>query len=193
MWEDLILPYEFNTLKYDYPDRSDVFRCFSYFQPSQTKVVIIGQDPYHGKSQANGLAFAVEENCKRPPSLRTIDKELGHPAIIENWAKQGVLMLNASLTVLDSKPGCHLDFWREFTSEVIHLLNKETHTIVFVALGSFALNLLNQHLDLTKHMMVVRSHPSPLSAYRKLKMYPSFIGSNVFGEINYLLDSPIDW
>ena len=104
-----------------YPKPEDIFRCFKYFTIEKTRVVIVGQDPYHGPSQANGLAFAVNKGVKKPPSLKNIEKELDKEVDIEDWAKQGVLMMNSALTVRQASPAdkTHMKLWRPFTEEII--------------------------------------------------------------------------
>jgi len=177
-----------------YPKNENIFRCFNYFKLPETRVVIIGQDPYHGPNQANGLAFAVEDNIKKPPSLKNIEKELGKTVNIEEWAKQGVLMLNTSLTVPQSCPGnkYHINMWRPFTKQILDAINVICEGVVFVAWGAFAMNFLKD-VDMDKHTLVITSHPSPLSANKKLKTYPAFIGSKVFETINTKLKKKIEW
>lgn len=177
-----------------YPPEKDIFRCFSYFDVKDTRVVIIGQDPYHGQNQACGLAFAVNEGVKKPPSLKNIEKELCKEVNIESWAVQGVLMLNTSLTVRQSTPGdkVHVNIWKEFTKSIIKHINSMCEGVVFVAWGAFALDFLKD-VDKEKHYMCITSHPSPLSAYKQLKEHPPFIGSKVFEQINEKLKEKIIW
>ena len=177
-----------------YPEDKNIFRCFNYFDVDETAVVIIGQDPYHGPNQACGLAFAVENGVKKPPSLKNIEKELNKEVDIESWAKQGVLMLNTSLTVRQSSPGdkVHVNIWKEFTKNVIKYINLNCNNVVFVAWGAFALDFLKD-IDKSKHEICITSHPSPLSAYKKLKNYPAFIGSKVFELINEKAKKTIIW
>ena len=200
MWRyELFVKEEREKYKYIakiFPQDHQIFRCFNYFNWEDTKVVILGQDPYHGADQANGLAFSVNSNVKTPPSLRNIEKLLGKQAEIESWAKQGVLMLNAALTVREKSPESHLKFWLPYTQEIITHLNKNGKNIVFVAWGAFALELL-KNIDISRHTLLVSSHPSPLSANKSLKNYPPFMFSDVFININELLieklKDPIDW
>ena len=175
------------------PPEDQVFRCFNYFSPKDTKVVFLGQDPYHGKGQATGLCFGVNESQKIPPSLRNIAKELKRDidvelsdCTLEKWAKQGVLMLNAALTVVQHSPASHMKHWISFTEYIIDIINKEANNVVFVAWGAFAHNKL-RHIDLNKHHLLVSSHPSPLSATKDYKTFGSFNGSAPFSKINKYL------
>jgi uracil-DNA glycosylase len=185
-----------------YPKNESIFRCFNYFDLNETKVVILGQDPYHGPNQATGLCFGVNNNCKPiPPSLKNIAKELKSDLNIdlsdwtlENWAKQGVLLLNSALTVTQGKPGSHMKIWSNFTKSIIDFLNKQEKSIIFVAWGAFAHNKL-QNID-KKHKLIVSSHPSPLSVYKKYKNFPPFSGSKPFSKINEILkeeNKHINW
>lgn len=186
-----------------YPKIDKVFRCFSYFDPDKTRVVIVGQDPYHGYGQACGLCFAVENTEKKPPSLKNIERELIrslnvklNDITLEKWARQGVLLLNASLTVYESQPNSHSKYWNEFTLFIIDYLNKLSKSIIFVAWGQYADKLMS-NINLDLHYKITTSHPSPLSAKRPYKTNPAFIGSNCFVEINNILTSNnqenIDW
>ena len=181
-----------------YPSKDQVFRCFDYFNPEETKVVILGQDPYHGPNQAIGLSFGVDENTKIPPSLRNITKKLteeytGYKTTntLEHWAKQGVLLLNTALTVRHKTPLSHMKEWLPFTKAVIQYLQENSIDIVFVAWGAFAHRLLENIGE--NHHLIVSSHPSPLSVSRKYSSYPSFKDSSPFKEINSLLERPIEW
>ena len=181
-----------------YPSKKNIFRCFNYFEPGETKVVLLGQDPYHSEGQAIGLCFGVNDEMKNPPSLRNIEKELLADvgtkltsSTLENWAKQGVLLLNASLCVLHKSPSSCMKMWKAFTEYIIHYLNGEAKKVVFVAWGAFAYGRL-ENIDQTKHILLVSSHPSPLSANRSYKQYPSFIGSRPFSRINSYLEK-IKW
>lgn len=183
-----------------FPRKENIFKCFDYFDIEKTKVVILGQDPYHGKGQAIGLCFGVNKECKIPPSLRNINKELindmgksiENKKSLEHWAKQGILMLNASLTVIEKCPGKHLKYWKEFTKFIIDIVNKKCENVVFLAWGSFAYNKMRD-VDITKHKLIVSSHPSPLSCNRKFKEYPAFKGSKPFTKVNSYLKDRIDW
>lgn len=185
-----------------YPKVESIFECFKYFEINATKVVILGQDPYHGPNQATGLCFGVNNN-NVPPSLRNIIKELKFDLNIDltdltlkNWAKQGILLLNASLSVVESKPNSHSSLWNKFTQFIIDELNKCDHKIIFVAWGAFAHNKF-KNINIDKHSLVVSSHPSPLSVYKNYKSYPCFNNSKPFSQINQLLKSQnsglIDW
>ena len=181
-----------------YPPCNKIFHCFSYFDPEKTRVVIIGQDPYHGREQATGLCFGVKEGIRIPPSLRNIMKKLKEEfgnsstkSSLESWAQQGVLMLNASLTVRQKSPASHMKIWLSFTKDIIKHLSKNYKNIVFVAWGAFAHGILNDIGE--NHHLIVSSHPSPLSVSRKYKSYPSFKVSTPFTKINELIVSPIEW
>lgn len=176
-----------------FPDIKNIFKCFDYFELEDTKIVIVGQDPYHGVNQATGLCFGINNNTKIPPSLKNIAKELKNDLNIElkdytleNWAKQGILLLNSSLTVAQAKPGSHIKKWNNFTTFIIDELNKLNTPIIFVAWGSFAHNKLKD-INLEKHKLIVSSHPSPLSVYKQYKSYPAFNESKPFSKINNLL------
>lgn len=171
-----------------YPSRENIFRCFNYFNIQDTKVVILGQDPYHGSNQATGLCFDINENCKHPPSLRNIEKVLGKKPDFDSWAKQGALLLNTSLSVLQGKPGSHMKYWQPFTKEIISIINNKCSDVIFIVWGAFALKLVDENVDKTKHTIFISSHPSPFSYYRKLRQYPAFIDSDIFNKVNI-----IDW
>ena len=183
-----------------FPPVESIFKCFNYFDIEKTRVVILGQDPYHGDGQAIGLCFGVNQECKTPPSLRNINKELiddigksiEDRKSLEHWAEQGILMLNASLTVIEKCPGKHMKYWKEFTKYIIDIVNKKCKGVVFLAWGSFAHKKMLD-VDLSKNKLIVSSHPSPLSCNRKYKQYPAFKGSRPFSEINKYLDINIEW
>ena len=175
-----------------FPKQENQFRCFQYFETHETKVVILGQDPYHGENQATGLSFGVN-NKKIPPSLKNIAKvlkqDLNRELIdysLESWAKQGVLLLNTALTVIEGHPGSQIKLWQKFTEFIINYLNENYNKIIFIAWGAFAYNQL-KILDLTKHYLIVSSHPSPLSVSKKFKNYPAFIDSKPFSKVNEIL------
>lgn len=187
--EELIHKEYKNTIVYPAPD--NIFKAFSLTPFDDVKVVILGQDPYHGPNQAMGLSFSVPDGVKLPPSLLNIKKEiesdLGHKSIIKNgdltpWAEQGVLLLNSVLTVRAGQPGSHRDLgWQEFTDFVITQLSKNKENVVFILWGSYAKSkkkLINQ----SKHLIIESSHPSPLSTYR------GFFGSKPFSRTNNFLD-----
>lgn len=182
-----------------FPKYENIFRAFNLLLPSEVKVVIIGQDPYHGLNQANGLAFSVCDECKIPPSLKNIFKELvddigcSYPACgnLTKWAKEGVLLINSVLTVEQSKANSHKNIgWEIFTDNVIKKLSFEYENIVFILWGnpSQKKSIL---IDESKHLILKAPHPSPLSSYR------GFFGSKPFSQTNsYLLacgKKEIDW
>jgi uracil-DNA glycosylase len=182
-----------------YPPGSQIFSAFNYTSVDKVKVVIIGQDPYHGPGQANGLCFSVSHGIRKPPSLENIFKELNKdlgipiPASgnLEKWAKQGVLLLNASLTVRANAANSHQDFgWHTFTDAVIRLLNAHKTGVVFLLWGRFAQSK-EVLIDKTKHFVLKAPHPSPLSSYQ------GFLGCKHFSKTNEILRSlglqEIDW
>jgi len=183
-----------------YPPGSLIFNSFNLTPLEKIKVVILGQDPYHGPGQAHGLCFSVPEGVRPPPSLLNIYKELesdlGKKVNFQNgnleaWANQGVFLLNTTLTVEKSKPLSHQDLgWSKFTDKVIALINKELKNIVFILWGSHAQTKKNL-IDINKHHILTSPHPSPLSAHR------GFFGSKPFSKTNDFLESKqidkIDW
>jgi len=182
-----------------YPNPKNIFRAFALTPFDQVKVVILGQDPYHGPNQAIGLSFAVEEGIALPPSLRNIYKELESDlgekseryGDLSRWAKQGVLLLNATLTVRASAAGSHQGKgWEEFTDAVIKVLSEEREHLVFILWGNYA-RTKGAHIDRTKHLVIESAHPSPFSASN------GFFGSKPFSKANtYLEDnglSPVVW
>ena len=179
-----------------FPPKHNIFRCFQYFDISDTKVVILGQDPYHAQpGQATGLCFGVENGTKTPPSLRNIVAELETDLgvtltdeSLEHWAKQGVLMLNATLTVLQGNPNAHAKWWSVFTQFVIDVLKARQGQIVFVAWGAFAYDKLHDVSVGGRHKLIVSSHPSPLSCTKTFKNFHSFRGSRPFSSINAMLE-----
>lgn len=182
-----------------YPEEKDVFAAFNYCSFEDVKVVIIGQDPYHGIGQANGLCFSVHDNITHPPSLKNIFKELETDVNIpypesgdlSRWAKQGVLLLNATLTVRKSEAGSHQkQGWEEFTDAVINKISQEKEDIVFLLWGKFAENK-GKKINLSKHTVFKAPHPSPLGAWR------GWFGSKHFSKTNkFLIEKglePIQW
>lgn len=177
----------------------DIFKIFNLCNLNNIKVVILGQDPYFSnKFQANGIAFSVNDNVKIPPSLRNIYKEIKSSNILyndnssyqstgdlSNWVKQGVFLLNASLTVKQKNPNSHEKIWKDFITHIIELIDHYCENIIFVAWGSSALNRY-KNINLNKHIILSSSHPSPLSCY---KTNTPFITSNVFNNINNILKS----
>ena len=183
-----------------YPAPKNIFRAFDLCPFEKVRVVILGQDPYHGEGQANGLAFAVGDEEALPPSLRNIFKEiendLGKPLVHESgnlsrWAKQGVLLLNATLTVRAHRAGSHQEKgWELFTDTAIKALSEEREHLVFMLWGNYAKNK-GVRTDRAKHLVLEAPHPSPLSAHN------GFFGSRHFSKANdYLInhnETPIDW
>lgn len=182
-----------------YPPGSLIFSAFDHCSFTAVKVVIIGQDPYHGPGQANGLCFSVAENIKMPPSLVNIFKEmqddLGKPfppnGSLIRWADQGVLLLNATLTVRASSPGSHQGKgWEQFTDAVIEKLNREKSGLVFVLWGAYA-QRKGEIIDRERHYVIASPHPSPFSAHK------GFFGSKPFSKVNAYLrqagKDEIDW
>lgn len=178
-----------------YPPEKEIFSAFQLCSYDNTKVIILGQDPYHGPNQAHGLSFSVKKGNKIPPSLRNILKELKNDVNIDRqssdlteWAKQGVLLLNNVLTVTEHKPNSHKNFgWEIFTDNVINELNKNKKGLVFILWGNNA-QIKAKNIDQTKHFIIQSCHPSPLSANRG-----DFFGSKPFSKCNNLLNNKIDW
>ncbi|WP_294966353.1 uracil-DNA glycosylase [Sulfurimonas sp.] len=182
-----------------YPKYENIYRAFNLISPENVKVVIIGQDPYHGQNQANGLAFSVSDECKVPPSLKNIYKELvddmgcDSPSFgnLTAWAEQGVLLINSVLTVEQAKPNSHKNKgWEKFTDFVINQLSSEYENIVFVLWGGPS-QKKEKLIDARKHLILKAPHPSPLSSYR------GFFGSKPFSASNEYLNAngkkEIDW
>ncbi len=183
-----------------YPKSSDVFNAFKHTPLERVKVVLLGQDPYHGPGQAHGLSFSVQKGVAVPPSLRNMYKELANdipgfkvPAHgdLTAWADQGVLLLNATLTVRAHQAGSHQGKgWENFTNHVISALSAEKQGLVFLLWGKFAQNKA-QLIDESKHNLLKAAHPSPLSAHN------GFHGCRHFSKTNDILLAqglePIDW
>ena len=182
-----------------YPPASRIFAAFNYAPFDKVRVVIIGQDPYHGPGQANGLCFSVSDGISQPPSLQNIFKEinadLGIPipksGNLEPWAKQGILLLNASLTVRANQAGSHQKYgWEEFTDAAIHSLSEKRKGLVFLLWGKFA-QAKEILIDTTKHRVLKAPHPSPFS------VHSGFFGCKHFSKTNELLKKEgleeIDW
>ncbi|WP_396171397.1 uracil-DNA glycosylase [Flavobacterium sp.] len=184
-----------------FPPKDLIFAAFDYCSFQDLKVVIIGQDPYHGTNEANGLCFSVNDGIKIPPSLRNIFREMNddlgtiffpNSGNLEHWAKQGILLLNASLTVRKDSPNSHkhLD-WSIFTDAVIQKISDQKENVVFLLWGSFA-QRKGSKIDRTKHLVLESGHPSPMSANQG-----KWFGNRHFSKINlYLSDKgirPIDW
>jgi uracil-DNA glycosylase len=182
-----------------YPKGSLIFNAFNQTPFDQVKVVLLGQDPYHQPGQAMGLSFSVPDECKIPPSLMNIYKELnkdiGMPipktGNLTQWAKQGVLLLNTALTVRADEPASHSKIgWTQFTDDLIKLLSNEKKDLVFILWGNYA-SQKQILIDATKHKILKAAHPSPLSAYN------GFFGCKHFSMTNQYLTQvkkdPIDW
>lgn len=183
-----------------YPKGDDIFNAFTLTPFDEVKVVILGQDPYHGANQAHGLSFSVQKGIRFPPSLKNVFKELETDiedfkipknGDLSNWAKQGVLMLNSSLTVNAGDAGSHQDKgWEIFTDEVIRVLSDKKENIIFILWGKFAQEK-EELIDISKHHIIKSKHPSPFSAYS------GFFGSKPFSKTNDILKklskTEIDW
>ncbi len=189
---------EYRT-KIVYPDMHDIFTALHLTPFAETKVVILGQDPYHGQGQAHGLSFSVQPGVSAPPSLQNIYKELQtdlgcyipNNGCLEAWAKQGVLLLNTVLTVREGTPNSHKGMgWEQFTDKVITLLNRREKPMVFILWGKHAQDK-SQLITSPQHCIIRSPHPSPLSAHR------GFFGSRPFSRANRFLvqtgSTPIDW
>jgi len=183
-----------------YPPQDEIFNAFSYTPFDQVKIVMLGQDPYHGKNQAHGICFSVKPGIKIPPSLRNIYKELATDiegfdipthGYLKNWATQGILMLNAVLTVEEGKANSHKKLgWETFTDVIIDKINQEKQGVIFLLWGQQAQKKC-AHIDTNKHIILTAPHPSPLSAHR------GFLGCKHFSQANTLLKkqgkTPIQW
>lgn len=172
-----------------FPEYNDIFNALKLTPYSKVKVVILGQDPYHGTGEAHGLSFSVKDGIKKPPSLKNIFKELhddlGYPepksGNLEKWAKEGVLLLNSVLTVEKDKAASHKDLgWEILTDHIIKLLNMKETPIVFILWGNFA-KKKKVYLTNKKHLIIESPHPSPFSAYT------GFFGSKPFSKTNNFL------
>lgn len=182
-----------------YPKRDEIFQAFKLTDYDKIKCVIIGQDPYYGAGQANGLAFAVNRGVKIPPSLQNIYKELNSDLSIpipnhgdlSNWAKNGVFLLNSTLTVRENQANSHRNIgWQRFTDEVIRLINLKNENVVFILWGRFAQSKQSLITN-KKHLILTGAHPSPLSCYN------GFFGKKYFSMTNDFLEKngikPINW
>ncbi|ARQ05550.1 uracil-DNA glycosylase [Macrococcoides caseolyticum] len=181
-----------------YPARENIYNAFKFTPFNDVKVVIIGQDPYHGPNQAHGLAFSVMDGTKLPPSLRNMYKELEddlniqrHTGELTGWAYEGVLLLNNVLTVVGGQAHSHKGIgWEQFTTEIVKALSHYRENVVFILWGAPA-QKLESLIDRSKHKVIKSVHPSPLSAYR------GFFGSKPYSQTNeYLVahnKTPIDW
>ncbi|MEI6522439.1 MAG: uracil-DNA glycosylase [Bacteroidota bacterium] len=198
-----------NHLKNEYkhqtifPKKEDVFRAFLLTPINKTKVVILGQDPYHGIGQAMGLSFSVPQSEKIPPSLKNIYKELANDkelltefkipvhGNLESWANQGVLLLNAVLTVRANQPGSHKDIgWHFFSDNIISHLSANCHNLVFLLWGNFAKTKIKL-IDHNKHLVLTAAHPSPFSASNGFFGCKHFSKTNKYLRLNKI--SEINW
>lgn len=182
-----------------YPPGKRIFAAFDHCSFDQVKVVILGQDPYHGPGQANGLCFSVQDGIAKPPSLLNIFKEIKNDlnlpipesGNLERWADQGVLLLNATLTVRAHTAGSHQNKgWETFTDSVIRVINEQKEHVVFILWGSYA-QKKGSFIDTSRHLVLKSVHPSPLSAHN------GFFGNHQFSQTNEYLTgkgkSPIRW
>ena len=211
-WKEILAPIKqsdafttlWNKVKQEYaqgkcfPPKEQIFRAIELTTFDEVEVVIIGQDPYHNDFQANGLCFSVSDLVKAPPSLKNIFTELKDDLGIEktsneldSWARQGVLLLNATLTVRAHEPNSHKDLgWEKFTDFIIKEISEKKENVVFVLWGAFAQKKASL-IEETKHFIIQSAHPSPFSVYR------GFYGSRPFSKINeYLISKnkkPINW
>ena len=193
-----IIEHEYQT-KTIYPTQNNIFNALKLTPYSNTKVVIVGKDPYHGENQAHGLSFSVQKGVTLPPSLKNIYKEIYDDLGIEEpncgdltkWAKEGVLLLNSSLTVIKDMPNSHKDIgWSNLTDYIIKVLNQKEEPVVFILWGNFAKSK-KQFITNKKHLILESTHPSPFSASS------GFFGSHPFSKTNAFLDAhglePINW
>lgn len=193
-----IIEQEYNS-KIVYPTKNNIFNALKLTPYNNVKVVIVGQDPYHGEGEAHGLSFSVQKGIKLPPSLQNIYKEIYNDlGIIEpncgdlsKWAERGVLLLNSSLTVIKDQANSHQNIgWSNLTDYIIKVLNQKEEPVVFILWGNFAKSkkkfITNKH-----HLILTSTHPSPFSAYN------GFFGSHPFSKTNQFLDQngldPINW
>lgn len=195
LWEKVKEEYQITKC---FPPKNQIFRAIELTPFDEVKVVIIGQDPYHNDNQANGLCFSVSDKVKAPPSLKNIFKELEDDLGIkktsnelEMWAKQGVLLLNATLTVRAHEANSHKDLgWEQFTDFIIKEISDKKENVVFVLWGAFAQKKAGL-IDASKHFVIQSAHPSPFSVHK------GFFGSRPFSKINQFLEEkdkePINW
>jgi len=191
--------YNIEIPKPHYPSTKNIFKALELTPFNKIKVVILGQDPYHGENQANGLAFSVHKDIRIPPSLRNIYKELNTDLGIEipkhgdltKWALEGVLLLNSILTVEPHKPASYRNIgWEEYTDEIIQSINNKKENVVFILWGNYAQEK-GKYIDEDRHLVIKSSHPSPFSARK------GFFGSKPFSKCNNYLKErgikEIDW
>lgn len=195
----LVLKKEKSEKKVIYPQGKEIFKAYNTTPFNEVKVVILGQDPYHGPGQAHGLSFSVPQGIKNPPSLQNIFKEIHNDLHIPipshgdltSWAEQGVLLLNAILTVRAKQPASHSQIgWEQFTDATIKTISEQKEHVVFLLWGRFAQNKQSL-IDKGKHLVLTAAHPSPFSAHK------GFFGCKHFSKTNYYLKSHqkdvIDW
>jgi uracil-DNA glycosylase len=195
-WE--IIEKEYN-IKIIYPPKNYIFNALKLTPYNDVKVVIVGQDPYHGEGEAHGLSFSVQKGIKLPPSLQNIYKEIyddlgimePNSGDLTKWAKEGVLLLNSSLTVEKDKPNSHQNIgWDKLTDYIIKKINLKKEPVVFILWGSFARSK-KKYITNSNHLILESTHPSPFSAYN------GFFGSHPFSKCNQFLEKngiePIDW
>lgn len=182
-----------------YPESKNIFNAFNSTPLNEVKVVILGQDPYHGPHQAHGLCFSVQPGIALPPSLKNIFKEIQRDfgflppnnGCLQTWAEKGVFLLNATLTVEQGRAGSHQGMgWEQFTDRAIQIINEQCEGVAFLLWGSYA-QKKGLLIDSQKHLILTAPHPSPLSAHR------GFIGCGHFSKVNQYLEqhgqTPIDW
>lgn len=184
-----------------FPPKELIFNAFNQCSFEDTKVIILGQDPYHGEGEANGLAFSVNDGIKIPPSLRNIYREINadfdtifepNSGNLERWSKQGVLLLNATLSVRKDSPNSHKHLkWQQFTDAVIQLLSNKKEHLVFLLWGAFAQKKA-KFIDENKHLILISGHPSPMSANQG-----KWFGNKHFSQVNTYLEEigkeQIEW
>jgi uracil-DNA glycosylase len=200
-WNELFTKYNFdldnlyNTNNIIYPKQEQVFRVFE-MDVNEIKILLLGQDPYHNPDQANGLSFSVNDNIKIPPSLKNIYKEIQSEfpernytfttGNLERWFnEEKIFLLNASLTVIQNKPGSQMSLWNTFTNDVIKYISRNNDKCIFVLLGNFAQSKDNYIVN--KNNIIYGVHPSPLSASK------GFFGSNIFKLIEEKLGEQVNW
>ena len=184
---------DFEGLKEIYPPENIIFKTFDFFNVNDLKVVILGQDPYHGPEQAMGMCFSVPNHIKIPPSLVNIYKEIKRcyydnyeipsHGNLTHWNEQGILLLNTSLTVRQSSPNSHLKYWRKITNDIIKTISNNTNNIIFLLWGNHAISK-KKLIDCEKHYVLTSNHPSPLSANRG-----GWFGNTHFFKTNKILKS----
>ncbi|PPE05866.1 uracil-DNA glycosylase [Williamsoniiplasma lucivorax] len=183
-----------------YPRAEDVFRLFDLIKPEEIKVIIIGQDPYHQKGQANGIAFSTTNDVRTPPSLKNIFKELQDDLQIDHtknndlsgWVKQGVFLINTTLTVNKSQPGSHANFgWEQFVNNCLEFINKHSNIYVYVLFGNWAKKTYNNLKFNNNSIKLEFGHPSPFSYYKFFKGTKPFSKINL--ELKKLNQIEIDW